>query len=82
MSHRNHPDQKAARRRERATRKARAAREIPFHGVVVTKQQVLGQRYLAMIGLPFSATVAAVAIMASVKPTFKDPSNILPVFGD
>lgn len=62
MAARNTPAAKAARRAERTSRKARAARRIPFHGTVVSKKDVIGHRYLAVHGLPFSRSCAAVVI--------------------
>lgn len=63
MSQRNIHAIKALRRVERVDHKERAVQRIPFHGVMTTKKIVLGQRYLALIGLPFSHTVAAVRII-------------------
>lgn len=68
MAARNRLDQKAIRRRERASRKAKAAREIPFAGLMTTKRIVLGQRYNAVHGMDFSFSIAAVAIATSVRP--------------
>lgn len=65
MSHRNTLEQKAIRRRERADRKGRAS--IPDGGIVTTKGIVLGQRYNAVHSLPFSYSIAAVAITSAVK---------------
>jgi len=62
MSARNTLAAKAERRQERSARKAAAARRVPFHGVVVTKGEVLGHRYLAVHGLPYSSRVASVHI--------------------
>lgn len=66
MSFQNHSERKRVRRTERADRKARASRRIPFHGVMTTKKIVIGQRYLAVHGLPFSPSVAAVQIVSNI----------------
>lgn len=62
MSFQNHLEQKRIRGMERAERKALAAKRIPFHGVMTTQKIVLGQRYLALADMPFSASIAAVHI--------------------
>jgi hypothetical protein len=62
MSFHNHIEQKRLRRAERADRKAKSARRIPYGGVVVHSKMVLGHRYLASKGLDFSPGVAAVLL--------------------
>lgn len=66
MSARNRRDQKAIRGRKRADRKGRA--NVPHGGIITTKGIVLGQRYNAVKGLPFSYSIAAVAIASALQP--------------
>ena len=66
MSKQNELSQKRLRRVERAERKALVARRIRFHGVMTTREIVLGNRYLAAHGFPFSFGAASVQLQRRV----------------
>jgi len=62
MSKRNTLDGKFARRIVRSAYKERAEKAIPDLGVRVNRHDVMGQRYLAVKGFPYSQSVASVVL--------------------
>jgi G:T-mismatch repair DNA endonuclease (very short patch repair protein) len=62
MSRRNDPLSKSQRRAERDVQKRTALKKIGHGGVIVRATDVRRQRYLADNDLPYSPTMAAVAL--------------------